>query len=203
MSFVTEHMYTDSGKWTPQTKMLQTIRKWVEQSELLPLNALSIDVNPALDEMLKLKWNGFTPVRAVYPETDVQRLDRFVDAAFDVVYSHQVLEHVPKPWLAAREILRVTRSGGVGIHTSCAFNPRHGQPDFKDYYRFLPDGLAELFDGVEVLMKGEWGNRTAILHNVGVDDGHGALGGRRFSASIGEVSDGLYPWHTWIIYRKK
>jgi FkbM family methyltransferase len=194
--------FTDNGLWTPQTYMLQAIDSWVAASNLLPLNALSIDINPDLDSILRQKWAGFAPLRAVYPETDVQNLQTFPDATFDIVYSHQVLEHVPKPWLAASEILRVTRKGGFGIHTTCAFNPRHGLPDFNDYYRFLPDGLAQLFDGVNVLVKGEWGSRQAILYNVGIDDGHGDLGGRRLPPAIGSVNDGLYPWTTWIIYEK-
>lgn len=196
-------MFTDGGLWTPQTQMLQSIYKWVVGSDLLPLNALSIDNNPDLDGILRTKWSGFTPIRAVYPDVDVQDLSQFADESFDLVYSHQVLEHIPKPWIAASEILRVTRKGGFGIHTTCAFNPRHGQPEFNDYYRFLPDGIAELFDGTTVLVKDEWGNRQAILYNVGIDDGYGALGGRRFSKVIGKHSDRLYPWHTWIIYQKK
>lgn len=35
------------------------------------------------------------------------------DAAADVCYSSNVLEHVPDPWTMAEEMLRVTRPGGV------------------------------------------------------------------------------------------
>lgn len=37
----------------------------------------------------------------------------FRDAAVDVCYSSNVLEHVPDPWLMADEMLRVTRPGGI------------------------------------------------------------------------------------------
>jgi FkbM family methyltransferase len=195
-------MFTENNLWTPQTQMLQSIYKFVLNSDILPLNSLSIDNNPELDSILRTKWGSFTPVRAIYPDVDVQDLSQFADESFDVVYSHQVLEHIPKPWIAAREIIRVTRKNGFGIHTTCAFNPRHGQPEFNDFYRFLPDGLAELFEKVTILVKGEWGNRQAILYNVGINDGHGNLGGRRFPQSVGEYNDGLYPWVTWIIYKK-
>ena len=126
----------------------------------------------------------------------------FSDNFFDLVYSHQVLEHVPKPWIAAIEMVRVLKVGGIGIHTSCAFNPRHGLPEFNDYYRFLPDGLAELFDGVKVIVKSGWGNRQALLYNLAIDDGYGALGGRRFNKFVGQQNDEQYPWHTWIIFVK-
>lgn len=39
----------------------------------------------------------------------------FRDGQFDVVYSSNVAEHVPNPWEMAREMLRVTRPGGVMI----------------------------------------------------------------------------------------
>ncbi len=37
----------------------------------------------------------------------------FADDAFDVVYSSNVLEHVPEPWVMADEMVRVARSGGL------------------------------------------------------------------------------------------
>ncbi|MEI2670590.1 MAG: class I SAM-dependent methyltransferase [Marmoricola sp.] len=37
----------------------------------------------------------------------------FTDGSFDLVYSSNVLEHVPDPWRMANEMVRVTRSGGI------------------------------------------------------------------------------------------
>lgn len=37
----------------------------------------------------------------------------FRDAAVDVCYSSNVLEHVPRPWRMAEEMVRVTRPGGL------------------------------------------------------------------------------------------
>ncbi len=37
----------------------------------------------------------------------------FRDDSFDVAYSSNVLEHVPRPWQLAEELLRVTRPGGT------------------------------------------------------------------------------------------
>jgi FkbM family methyltransferase len=194
--------FLDQGNWTPQTVMLREIQKWVFESQHQCRNALSIDDNPLLENLLLKKWPGLEIHRALYPTVGSCDLRTYGDDSFDLVFSHQVLEHIPKPWLAAREMTRVLKPGGIGIHTSCAFNPRHGPPEFNDYYRFLKEGLIELFEGVEVLQAGEWGNRQAILYNVGIDDGHGCLGGRRFHEDVGAKNDGLYPWVTWIIFEK-
>lgn len=182
--------------------MLNNIRHWINTNDFLSDNLLSIDDNPLLDKMLLQKNPAAKISKAVYPHIDAQNLYKINNEAFDVVYSHQVLEHIPKPWIAAKEMTRVLKKGGIGIHTTCAFNPRHGPPVFNDYYRFLPDGLEQLFDGVKVLVKNEWGNREALIYNLAINDGHGDLGGRRFNKVIGERKDGLYPWVTWIIFQK-
>jgi SAM-dependent methyltransferase len=36
----------------------------------------------------------------------------FSDASFDIVISCETIEHVPNPWLAMKEMYRVTRAGG-------------------------------------------------------------------------------------------
>jgi SAM-dependent methyltransferase len=54
-------------------------------------------------------------VRGVRDE-DFQRLS-FADHAFDLVLSSDVLEHVPEPYLAHRQILRVLKPGGRHIFT--------------------------------------------------------------------------------------
>jgi hypothetical protein len=55
---------------------------------------------------------------------------------------------------------------------------------------------------VTVLVKAGWGNREALVHNLVMNDGHGALGGRRLHPLIGQRNEELYPWHTWIIFQK-
>lgn len=188
--------------WTPQTAMLRAIRDTVLQIEGTPGTALSIDKNPTLEKILLRKWPCLEIQNASYPEYDAQSLHQFKDETFDVVFSHQVIEHIPKPWIAAAEMNRVLKKGGIGIHTTCAYNPRHGYPAFKDYYRFLPDGLAELFDGVNIWVKDGWGSRQALIYNLTIDDGNGQLGGRRFVEALAKHNDVDYPWHTWVIFQK-
>jgi glycosyltransferase involved in cell wall biosynthesis len=194
------------GMWTPQTQMLRSIRDWVLMAPDEPRTALSIDRNPTLSEILQRRWPSLKITEARWPEFDAQDLSDVPDASCDLVFSHQVLEHIPKPWKAAAELVRVMRPGGLAVHTTCAANPRHGPPAFNDYYRFLPDGLVQLFNAdegaVEVCVKAGWGNRQALAYNAAIDDGHGVLGGRRFVRAIGEPNDENFPWATWIIFRK-
>jgi glycosyltransferase involved in cell wall biosynthesis len=200
--FNTEEDFLDKSFWTPQTAMLRAIRNAVLRIDGYPKAVLSIDKNPTLEKILLLKWPETEISVAKWPEYDVQNLHQYNDESFDIVYSHQVLEHVPKPWLAGKEIVRVLKKGGLGIHTTCAYNPRHGYPAFKDYYRFLPDGLAELFEGVSIWEKNGWGSKQALIYNLTIDDGNGELGGRRFVEALGKQNDENYPWHTWIVFQK-
>ena len=194
--------FTDNGFWTPQTYMLKAIKNWIDQAPFELTSALSIDANKTLEQILIQRWPGLKIHLAVYPQFDAHDLSGIFNDQYDLVFSNQVLEHLPKPWVAAKEMVRVLKPGGIGLHTTCAFNPRHGFPDFRDYYRFLPDGLAEIFENVNVLYKGGWGNRDALLYNLAIDDGYGILGGRRFNQEIGKRNDNIYPWVVWIIFEK-
>lgn len=49
----------------------------------------------------------------------------FPGSAFDLIYSHQVLEHVRHPELVLMEIRRTLRSGGLFIGQTSQFEPYH------------------------------------------------------------------------------
>ena len=59
--------FTDHGFWTPQTFMLQSIRSWINTCAIRPADALSIDQNPTLDEILCAKWPQLRITRAMLP----------------------------------------------------------------------------------------------------------------------------------------
>lgn len=50
----------------------------------------------------------------------------FRDEAFDLVYSSNVIEHVPEPWRLADEALRVTRPGGTAYLSYTVWWGPHG-----------------------------------------------------------------------------
>ena len=77
---------------------------------------------------------------------DVHRLSAAVgQEAFDIILSCSTFEHLKYPHLAALELLKALRPGGlVLVQTHQAF-PVHGYP--HDYYRYTREGLAALFGG--------------------------------------------------------
>src|ERR1700690_456006 len=78
----------------------------------------------------------------------------FRDEQFDFVICTQVLEYFPDPGLAAREIWRVLRRGGVAFVSAPSEFLRDND---KEYWRFLPEGLRYLlkdFEAVEVIPEG-------------------------------------------------
>jgi hypothetical protein len=63
-----------------------------------------------------------------------------------------VLEHVPYPWLLAKEINRILKVGGLVFHNTHQAWPMHEQPN--DFWRFSEEGLKVLFGpdaGFEVI----------------------------------------------------
>jgi SAM-dependent methyltransferase len=65
------------------------------------------------------------------------------DASFDVVLCLQVLEHVPDPAAAVRELRRAVRPGGRVLLSTHGVYPFHPNPD--DLWRWTHTGLERLF----------------------------------------------------------
>lgn len=62
---------------------------------------------------------------------------------FDAVLICSVLEHVRRPWVAARQLARVVRPGGLLYCQTHQSFPLHDHPG--DYFRFSADALREVF----------------------------------------------------------
>jgi SAM-dependent methyltransferase len=74
------------------------------------------------------------------------------DESFDLVISSDVFEHLDRPWLAAAEIGRILKPGGIAItHTLFAWR---NHPCPIDYWRYSPECLEFLFSDLECLEKG-------------------------------------------------
>jgi SAM-dependent methyltransferase len=75
------------------------------------------------------------------------------DGSFDVALCLQVLEHVPDPAAAVRELRRVVRPGGRVLLSTHGVYPYHPNPE--DLWRWTHEGLRRLFTE-----NGEWTSVT-------------------------------------------
>jgi SAM-dependent methyltransferase len=64
------------------------------------------------------------------------------DEAIDIVFSTQVIEHVPDPSAMVNECCRVLRPGGILVLTGPFYWPLHEAP--YDFHRFTKYGFANL-----------------------------------------------------------
>jgi SAM-dependent methyltransferase len=80
----------------------------------------------------------------------------FKSASIDLVYSRQVLEHVPHPQRALREIHRVLRADGLFVGSTSHLEAFHS----FSYWNFTPYGLVQL---------GQESGLRALLVAPGID----------------------------------
>ena len=75
---------------------------------------------------------------------DVQATS-FADATAGSVICTEVLEHVPDPFAAVREMSRILRPGGLVFLSAPMHHTLHAYP--ADYWRFTPQGFQVLLNG--------------------------------------------------------
>jgi SAM-dependent methyltransferase len=93
---------------------------------------------------------------------DLQHCPHVPSDSYDVIVCTQVLEHVPNPFLAAAELGRILKPGGLLLLTVPAAYPYHSAPN--DYWRFSRDSLQLLFrDHLRELTLETVGNRLTIM----------------------------------------
>lgn len=87
-----------------------------------------------------------------YPKVhvaDITYCPQIPDESYDAIFSISVMEHVARPWAAAREIKRILKPGGVVYHAAPFSYFFHGAP--MDFWRFTPSAFEQLFEDFEVL----------------------------------------------------
>ncbi len=80
---------------------------------------------------------------------DITNCPHIADNSYDFIFSFDVFEHINKPWLAASEIQRILKPGGVTVHSTLFAWRYHPCP--IDYWRYTAEGLKSLFEGLECL----------------------------------------------------
>ena len=78
--------------------------------------------------------------------------DEIEDNRFDIVFSSDVFEHIARPWLAAQEITRILKPGGVAIIVTLFSWRNHPCP--IDYWRYSAECLEFLFGDLTCLEMG-------------------------------------------------
>lgn len=100
-----------------------------------------------------------------FPEYDICKEPLALEK-FDLVIAEQVFEHLLRPDLAATNVLRMLRSGGVFVITTPFMLKVHGHP--SDLYRWTEHGMQQLLEtaGLKVIRAGSWGNRECVLADL-------------------------------------
>ena len=78
---------------------------------------------------------------------DVHTLDHVAQPdQFDLVICTQVFEHLTRPWVAARQLARVLRPGGILMFSAPHTSIYHAH--FDDYYRFTVAGACHMLENI-------------------------------------------------------
>jgi SAM-dependent methyltransferase len=133
-------------------------------------------------ELRPLRDAGFEPVALDLHRRDV--LDLMGDAhrlplksaAFDLVVSVQVLEHLHSPWIAIREIARVLRPGGWFVGSVAFWKPFH-----TSYFHMTHLGVRQLCESAGLRVERVGGAQGPIFALV---DGLTPIGNRAFRLAI-------------------
>lgn len=109
-------------------------------------------------------WRDYTAL--AWPDFDLSA-PLTEERRFDLVICEQVLEHVPDPWAAVRNLFELCRPGGELIVSTPFLIKLHEEFFQNDYWRFTPRGLRTLLEGAgfEVESLEAWGNRACVVGN--------------------------------------
>ncbi len=112
----------------------------------------SMDVNGTYRELIEPRWDymGFDlqAGKNVHVVMKSEYDTGIPDNAADIVLCGQVLEHCRNPFRLAAEIIRICKPGGWLMIVAPFSWSQHRYP--VDCWRFLPDGMRELFPADKV-----------------------------------------------------
>ncbi|MFA7081770.1 MAG: methyltransferase domain-containing protein [Bacteroidales bacterium] len=90
----------------------------------------------------------------------------FTNESFDIVFSSEVLEHVPNLYKSLSEIERVVKENGLVLMTIPFTFAEHEMP--YDYRRFTKNGIVEILDefGFETIKKSTYGTYIEVISQL-------------------------------------
>lgn len=116
----------------------------------------------------------------------------FADESFDAAIYQAVFAHLRNPFQAASEIIRVLRPGGLVWCTVPFAHPVCRAP--RDFFRFSPDGLQSIFDGLSVVELQASGGPFRVIARYAENAAEALFPGKLGSAALWLVAWSLQPF---------
>lgn len=164
-----------TGKyWYTGNGVVLLKRAFLELIQIVPESRLVLDVgagHQTYKPFVEARGHKYL-VADLYPRSvppdlisDVQEL-AILDSSVDLAMCMQVLEHVPRPWVAIKELARVVRPGGHVIISVPHLAYIHNAP--HDYFRFTHYGIRILAEeaGLEVVQVKSLGGLFSFLGQI-------------------------------------
>ena len=93
---------------------------------------------------------------------DLHRLPAEWTNSFDCFIANAVWEHLERPWIAAQEVARILRPGGLFLIATHQCFPIHGYP--SDFFRFSRNALRLIFEDAGLIVSAaDYRHRSAIV----------------------------------------
>jgi ubiquinone/menaquinone biosynthesis C-methylase UbiE len=102
-------------------------------------------IKPLLE---KVTYQVMDPVETYHPDIigDIMQMPSH-DASYEAIICLAVLEHVPRPWDAVKEMFRVLKPGGHLLLYVPFLYPYHSMPGYYgDYFRFTEEAVRSLLE---------------------------------------------------------
>lgn len=136
--------------------VLDKWQNWREVCSGLGYYGIDIVDGPGVDYVCDITW----PVDKIRKILGVKR--------FGLIIAPHLLEHVKKPWFAAKNMQKLLAQDGKIFITVPWVQAYHDFP--ADYWRFSFSGLDELFDGIHFLSRWYSGTNDAIGYQIVKND---------------------------------
>lgn len=108
-------------------------------------NTQKEDIKPNIC-YLEVQQYRFTDIVCTTPKLP------FADNCFDGVISHAVFEHIPNPFVTAKELYRILKPGGLIFIDTAFLQPFHSDPNH--YFNMTVSGLRQIMSGFEEIHSG-------------------------------------------------